>query len=343
MKNIIQLHRKLAPELIIIMEERYNILRHVQFAQPIGRRALANILGLGERIVRAQVDFLKNTGLLEFTSSGMNVTAEGEQIIIELADYVRLLHGLTLIEEELAEQLGLQKVIIIPGNSEVDATVLRELGRAAASLIGQFVEDGMVIAVCGGETMSMVAESVNYSRPHSIVVPARGGLGERVELQANSIAAVMAAKLGGSYRLLHIPDGINEGALQVILQSDPQAKEIRGLIQHTSVLVHGIGQADAMARRRNLENDDVKHILSKGAIGEALGHYCTIEGKIVHATSSVGLHLGDLASIHSVIAVAGGASKASAIIAVARASRTGILVTDEIAAKAMQAIIEMKN
>lgn len=343
MKNIIQLHRKIAPELITIIEERYNILRQVQYVQPIGRRALANALGIGERIVRSQVDFLKNAGLLDFTSIGMNVTAEGEQLIVDLADYIRLLHGLTLLEEELSQQLGLQRVIIIPGNSEVDLTVLRELGRAAASLIGQFVEDGMIIAVCGGETMSMVAESVNCSRPHSIVVPARGGLGERVELQANSIAAVMAAKLGGSYRLLHIPDGINEGALQVILQSDPQAKEIRELIQHTCVLVHGIGQADAMARRRNLENDVVKNILSKGAIGEALGHYCTIEGKIVHATSSVGLHLGDLASIHSVIAVAGGASKAAAIIAVARASRKGILVTDETAAKAMQAIIDSKK
>lgn len=343
MKNIIQLHRKIAPELIAVMEERYNILRHIQYSQPIGRRALAGILGIGERIVRAQVDFLKNAGLLEFTSLGMTVTFEGEQLINDLADYIHLLHGLTVLEEELAEQLGLQKVIIIPGDSEADLTVLRELGRAAASLMEQLIEDGMVIAVCGGATMSMVAESVNYSRPHSIVVPARGGLGERVELQANSIAAVMAAKLGGSYRLLHIPDGINEGALQVILESDPQAKEIRELIQHSDVLVHGIGQADAMARRRNLESDVVNHILSKGALGEALGHYCTIEGKIVHATSSVGLHLGDLASIHSVIAVAGGASKALAIIAVARASRTGILVTDETAAKAMQDIIDSKK
>lgn len=343
MKNIIQLHRKIAPELIAVMEERYHILRHIQYAQPIGRRALASTLNMGERIVRAQVDFLKNAGLLEFTSIGMNVTDEGEQLIADLADYVRMLHGLTVLEEELVRELKLEKVIIIPGDSEGDSTVLRELGRAAATLIGQFAEDGKVLAVCGGTTMSMIAESVNCSRPHSIVVPARGGLGERVELQANSIAAVMAEKLGGSYRLLHIPDGINEEALQVILQSDPQAKEIRELIKHTSVLIHSIGQAQAMARRRNMEQTVVQDILNKGAVGEALGHYCTLEGKIVYATSSVGLHLGDLANIHSVIAVAGGASKAEAIIAVARASQTGILVTDETAAKAMQNIIKRNN
>ena len=44
-----------------------------------------------------------------------------------------------------------------------------------------------------------------------------------------------------------------------------------------------------------------------------------------------------------VVAVAGGAGKAAAIVAVARASRTGILVIDEAAAKAIQTIIHIKN
>ena len=343
MKNIVQMQRKIAPELIAVIEERYAILRHIQYAQPIGRRTLATLLGMGERIVRAQVDFLKNAGLLSFTSLGMNVTEEGQQLINDLSDYIRMLHGLTLLEEELSQQLHLPKVLIIPGNSEADQTVLRELGRAAASLLEKHLQDGMVVAVCGGSTMSMVAESVDCSRPHSLVVPARGGLGENVELQANTIAAVMAAKLGGSYRMLHIPDGINEEALKVIIESDPKAKEIRSLTQHADVLIHSIGQAEAMARRRQVEPAVMTELVEKRAVGEALGHYCTLDGDIVYATSSVGLHLGDLAGIDTVIAVAGGAGKAEAIVAVARASRTGILVIDEAAAKAIQTIIHIKN
>ncbi|MDU2063587.1 MAG: sugar-binding domain-containing protein [Sporomusaceae bacterium] len=343
MKKIVQIHRKIAPELIAVIEERYHILRHIQYAQPIGRRALAGLLDTGERIIRAQVDFLKNAGLLDFSSLGMTVTAEGQQLIADLSDYIRLVHGLTPLEEELEQSLALEKVMIIPGDAEQDHTVLKELGRAAATLLAEKLKDGMIVGVCGGSTMSMVAESITFSRPNSVVVPARGGLGEQVELQANTIAAVMAAKLGGSYRMLHIPDGIHESALEVILANDPQAKEIRALTQHTNVLLHSIGQADAMARRRKMDPAVVAELLEKGAVGEALGHFCTLSGEIVYATSSVGLHLGDLAGIDSVIAVAGGASKAEAVIAVARASRTGILVIDEAAAKVMQMIIHNKK
>ena len=46
---------------------------------------------LSERVLRAQVDFLKKSGLLDFSSSGMSVTDEGADILKELADYVRKL------------------------------------------------------------------------------------------------------------------------------------------------------------------------------------------------------------------------------------------------------------
>ena len=74
MDRVALLHRRIAPELISVIEERYNILRHIQYSQPIGRRALAGMLAIGERIIRAQVDFLKTAGLVDFTPLGMMVT-----------------------------------------------------------------------------------------------------------------------------------------------------------------------------------------------------------------------------------------------------------------------------
>ena len=339
MKNVVQLHRKIVPELIAMVEDRYNILRHVKHDGPIGRRALAQILEMGERTVRAQVDFLKNAGLLEFSPLGMTITGDGENLLDDLAEYVGELHGLAMLEAELANRLKLKQVIIIPGDSEADESIKRELGRAVINVLGTYISESMVIAVSGGSTMAKVAEAVNFSVPTATVVPARGGLGEQLEYQANIIAAVMAAKLGGKYRLLHIPDGVSEEALEVILASDTNVDNVIDMIKHADILVHGIGRAYDMAIRRSSDAPIADKIVERGAVGEALAHYCTLSGKCVYVTSSVGLRLDDLEGIGMVIAVAGGRNKAEAIIAVTSAGGQDVLVIDEAAARAVQAII----
>jgi central glycolytic genes regulator len=344
MKQVVQLHRKMAPELITLLEERYNILRHILYAQPVGRRALATMLSMGERVVRAQVDFLKNAGLVDFSALGMTVTREGQDMLLDMAEYIRLLHDVTVLEEEIAAKLHLKRVIIIAGDSDIDSTVQRELGRAAAGLLRHCLGDNMIIAVSGGSTMAWVAEAVTITVPGTLVVPARGGLGEQVEYQANTIAAVMAAKLGGRYRLLHIPDGVSEEALAVILASDANVRTLTKLIKRPDILMYGIGQAAEMAIRRGVDDSILTRINRGGAVGESLGQYCTLDGEIIYATSSLGLHLDDLAGIGVVIAVAGGQKKAEAIVAVASAGHgnESILVTDEAAAKAIQTIISHK-
>jgi central glycolytic genes regulator len=163
-----------------------------------------------------------------------------------------------------------------------------------------------------------------------------------VEYQANTIAAVMATKLGGRYRLLHIPDGVGEEALEVLTARDTNVGEVAQMIRQADILLYGIGQAEAMARRRGLDSATMDRLTALGAVGEALGHYCTLSGKIVYATSSVGLRLDDLANVKHVIAVAGGRQKAEAILAVTAAGGQHLLVTDEAAAKAIQEIIHKK-
>ena len=339
-KKIAQLHRKIAPELITLIEERYDILRHIQYAEPVGRRVLALILQKGERFARAQVEFLKKAGLVDFSPMGMTLTSVGQSILIDLAEYIKVLHGLTMLETELSEKLGIDKVIIIPGDSAYDNMVLRELGRATANVLDQYLKDtNMIVAVSGGTVMATVAEAINFSRPSITVVPARGGLGEQVEYQPNTIAATMANKLGGKYRMLHVPDGISEEMMDAMLIDNSNIHSVTEMIKRANVLILGIGQAKEMAVRRGCDQEFVNKLINSGAAGEALGHYCTLTGKNIYITSSVGLQLDNLADIGLVIAVAGGLKKAEAIIAVTRAGGADVLVTDESAARTIQSII----
>lgn len=338
-KKLVQLHRKIAPDMIATIEERYAVLRHVQYSEPVGRRALAAMLQRGERAVRAQVDFLKDAGLLDFSPVGMSVTAEGQMVLDEVAEYIKELHGLSSLEEKLSEKLGIRRIIIIPGDSDQDLMVRRELGKAACQELSQHMKEQTIIAVSGGSIMANVADSINFCQPFTTVVPARGGLGERVEYQANTIAANMANKLGGKYRLLHIPDGISEEMVEALLSKNEASHSVIKMIREADILVHGIGQAREMAVRRGFDEPFVSKLLDGGAVGEALGHYCTLDGKLIYITNSVGLHLEELNDIGTVIAVAGGSRKAQAIVAVTNAGGQDVLITDEAAARAIEEII----
>ena len=187
--------------------------------------------------------------------------------------------------------------------------------------------------------MAALAANVSGSAPKAVVVPARGGLGDNVEDQANTIASVLARKFGARYKQLYVPDGVSEEILNSILAEDTTVKSVVEIIRNADILVHGMGRADSMARRRGLAPDILQKLEKEGAVGEAIGQYCSLDGKVVYVTNNAGLMVNDLMHIRKVIGIGGGKSKAAAILAVIRASRQDILITDEAAAKDITNII----
>ena len=61
MKTVIEIQKKLLPDLLSIIQKRFHILRYIGAMEPVGRRSLATTLGLTERVLRSEVDFLKAT------------------------------------------------------------------------------------------------------------------------------------------------------------------------------------------------------------------------------------------------------------------------------------------
>lgn len=334
MKDLIELQKKITPEIVDILEKRYSILRNIYYNQPIGRRALANNLGLGERVIRTEVGVLKEQGLLDIETNGMNVTEEGKIIIDKLKDYIHGLRGLNSLEKKIRDMLSIDKVYIVPGDLDDDIIAFREMGKTASNLIKQVTKEGYIIGITGGTTMAQVAEemTIEKTKRDITVVPARGGLGKELETQSNNIAAKIAKKLGGSYRLLQVPDNVGIEALNALMTVH-EVKEVLDIIKNMDILVFGIGRADVMAKRRELQQDKIDEIKKAGAVAEAFGHYFNTSGDIVLETSTIGLSLEDFKKISTVIGVAGGKDKAEAIVAVCKLHRNLTLVIDEAAAR----------
>lgn len=328
--------RRIVPEIVEMVERRYTILRNIYFTQPVGRRALAVRLGLPERTVRKEVELLKEQGLVMSDAAGMKTTAAAEEILTELKEYVKELRGLTSLERRLMERLGLEKVIVVPGNSDTDETVKKEMAKATAKYLTNVLKDGNILAVTGGTTLAEVARSFPsvQQRFNITVVPARGGLGEEVEMQANTVAATIAQHLGANYRLLHVPEGVSKEVMDS-LASEPKIHELLELIKQADVVLHGIGTAEEMAKRRGLDAETMELLKRRGAVGEAFGYYFDRQGNIVYYTHSLGMGLENLAHVNCVIAVGGGTSKAEAALAVMSGGYQKVCITDEGAASEM--------
>lgn len=340
MEKMIELEKKIAPEVIDILENRYDILRNIYYNQPIGRRSLANQLGMGERAVRTEVNILKNQGLLNIESMGMYVTNEGKNLLEDIKDLIHMIKGLTELESALENKLNIKKVLVVPGNSDESELVLKDMGRTAARFLKKIIKKSNMIGITGGTTMAQVAEEMPRGKVANdiLVLPARGGLGKDVETQANSIAANLAKKLDGNYRLLHVPDNIEQEAINALLKVS-EVKEFVDIIKKLDILVFGIGRADVMAERRKLSEENIEELIARGAVAEAFGHYFDTNGNRVWESITVGLSLVDFKKVNNVIGVAGGEKKAEAIISISSIREDMILVTDEGAARRILTLV----
>ncbi len=264
----------------------------------------------------------------------MRLTSVGLHTLEQLESIMREISGVDTLEKKLMHKLQVENIIIVPGNSDTSPWVKAELGKAGAECIKKFLTGENIIAVTGGTTMASVAEMLTPipASNNLLFVPARGGLGEEVQNQANTIVAKMADKMNSEYRLLFVPDQVSDESYTT-LTKEPSIKEVLSLINSSDIVVHGIGEASTMAKRRNTSDANMKKIENGHAVGEAFGYYFNEEGEIVHKVQTIGFqleHLERLETEKHFIAVAGGQSKAKAIQAYMKlAPRKTTLIIDE--------------
>lgn len=343
MRKILEMQQQLLPDLMEILKKRYTILHQIMLSDVIGRRTLATSLDMTERVLRAETDLLKTQGLIEIENIGMRISDSGRALLDNLEPLVKEIFGLANLEDKIKQLYGLRRVIIVPGDCESSPLIMQNLGRAGAKALLKVIRDGNVVAVTGGSTLAKVAEQLNppgnTSLKQSWFVPARGGLNESLEIQANTIASAMAKKLGAEYSLLHVPDLLGKEAYESLVH-DPNVHSIVDQIRKADIIVHGIGDAMEMAARRKLEPTFIQNLHEHGAVAESFGFYFNEEGNVIHKMLTLGLRLEDIMDTGTVIGVVGGKSKAKAIHAVLQFGHEDILVTDEAAAMEIVAMHE---
>ena len=292
MNSFLEAQVTLLPEMKELLQKRYRILQTVQLAKGMGRRQLGEHLGLSERDARKEMDTLRNQGLIEISRDGASITSKGNKILLELKQIVQEWSGRSQLEEALQKYLSIKKVIIVPGNVDTNTNTSMLLSQEAAKYLEGILGNGNIIAVTGGETIASISTALPETNKWKdlLFIAARGGVGKDVRLQANTIASLFANKLNGSYRTLYMPDSLSEEAYQAT-KNEPFIQEMMELYNKTNIIIHGIGDALEMARRRNSGEEELARLRELGAVSEAFGYYYNDQGKAVHRIPTIGVQL----------------------------------------------------
>lgn len=332
--NIFEIQKQIVPETVELLMKRYEILKLISMFQPAGRRFLSNKLGMSERTVRTEIDKLKELNLIDIRPFGVELTEEGNKILNSIHGTFYYIKNLSDIEIKLMEKLKLRRVAVVSGDCEKDIYAFNDLGKKAAEIVLDNLKNDTILGITGGTTMANLVRQMKIKKTSKkiLVVPARGGLSEELEIQANTIAANLAEKLSAEYKLLHIPDNLDESSM-TILKNNKLISDVLDDIQRINLLIFGIGNARDMAIRRKSENNVFERIKNENLTAEAFGYFFDNLGNVKMQTNSVGISLDNFKDINNAIGVAAGSSKAEAIYAVSKFNNNFILVTDEAAAK----------
>lgn len=333
MLSVIQ---KVLPDAYDTLLRRFSILGVINKNQPIGRRMLSEKVHLTERVVRKEVDVLRINRLVSTSSAGMSLTADGKETLEELNVLLEREAYFYELGQKLAKHLNIQACEVIPGDLDVDSTVLNHMAKRTIEVMDRLLNSGeQVIAVMGGTTLYQIAnemdEDLGYNRK-LLFVPARGGLGDNTMIEANVIAQRMAQKTGGQFHGLYAPEHVNEQIYNELLK-EPDIKNTLDLVESASLILYSIGNPIEMAKRRGLDEETLELLIEKEAVAEAFGEFINKDGEVVYKLSNIGLQSSALKKIEHKVTVAGGERKGLAIEAYLKTAPSHTyLITDEAAA-----------
>ncbi len=323
----------LVPDILKVFRQRYLVLEQISSSAPIGRRNVAQRLGLSERKVRTETEYLRELGLIEIKNFGMFLTEKGKKTLQDAAPLLDRLFNAGKTEVELAKKLGIERTIIVPGNGDLQDRVFEEMGEELSSALDLLLPLGhSIITILGGAALAKSAKYLSKSLGNNRqleFIPGRGALGENVATQSNTIVQEMAARTAGKYKTLYLPEQVSATAYRSLIRESPIADLLQDISQSDAV-IHGIGLAQEMARRRGYDSIKLSELREKKAVTECFGCFFDDKGKIVDRITQVGLQFESLKKIPHIFAFACGARKAEAIKAyMPNAPHQTWLITDE--------------
>ncbi|MBF0747077.1 transcriptional regulator [Gemella sp. 19428wG2_WT2a] len=312
--QLLQLQGKLIPDLFEKFNKRYELLVSIKNNQPIGRRNLIDIVGLTERQLRTECDTLYKLGLISKNTTGMTISQDGESFLLEINNFLRS-DAFGAERKIIKEHFGIKEVYVIAGDFSKSQETRKDMVMLLFEKINIIIDRECVLGVSGGSTMGYIASMADKTFAYGkdiTITPIRGALTiSNTGFQSNDIATKLAVNTNHRYQLLHAPDNIGKATLEELMK-EPIVKSALDIIKNTSIIIHSIGDAFEMARRRKLSKEVLKLLEDKNAYSESFGSYFDYQGNVIYETETIGMNSEDVEKVSNIFTIVGGGNKADA-------------------------------
>jgi DNA-binding transcriptional regulator LsrR (DeoR family) len=242
----------------------------------------------------------------------------------------------------LQERYGLAHAVVVDTTGAEPVGARQQLGRAAAELLTEVLNEGDVLGLPWSRTVHAVVAAL-VDLPPVDVVQLTGAIAlPDFDSSAVDIVRRAARLSGGTAHVFYSPFVLDSKASADALRRQPAVAE--GLARAATVTkaVVGIGRwAPGESTIHDLLSQVEQRDLSRrGVVGEVAGVFFDVEGKPLSlkvAGRLITLEPADLVGIPEVIAVVSGASKAPAVAAALRGGLVHGLVVDATLAEVLLA------
>lgn len=243
----------------------------------------------------------------------------------------------TELESLLTQTFNLRQAYVLANPPDSQDLLWQRLGSLGARCLQNHLHDGIKIGLGSGTTVHQVVRAMpRVELKEAKVVQISGALGSgNPVFDGSELARWLSEKLSASYHVLYAPLVVKDEALAESLLQDPTIANTLTEASQVDLALIGIGTLDpklsSLQRVGYLNKTDLGALHEIGAIGDILSRHFNAEGNPVDLPANrrvIGLDLATIHAIPTVIAVAGNAIKAPAILAALRGGFVTVLVTD---------------
>jgi DNA-binding transcriptional regulator LsrR (DeoR family) len=235
----------------------------------------------------------------------------------------------------LAEQFGLQRAVVVPGDWSSDT-----VGQAAAGYVEGVLRRGMRLGISWGESLAATIGHLRAGLTSDVTIAQlAGGIGGTTPgIRGHELILTLSNLYPDSrVHYLQAPAIVDSPAVQKALIENRIIRDVLAVAAQSHVALVGIGQLSSSAtvvREGDLRPKDYATLLDSGAVGNVNLRYFDIDGRPVNVLEdrTIAVTWEELRAIPSVVAIAGGRDKAQAILGALRSGCIDVLITDELTA-----------
>jgi len=222
------------------------------------------------------------------------------------------------LSAQLARRFGLRQAIVVDTPDEPVEHLRADLGRVAAGLVAEVVNEGDVVGIAWGRTVNAMTDNLADIRRCSIVQMTGALSGSDVTDNAIDLVRRMSQVSGGTAYPIYAPLMLDDPAAAKAFKAQAQVAGAFSWYDKVNVAIIPIGSWDPPSSQLydSLNESDRQELLASGVRVDTSTVMLDAAGEVVVTPVSerfIGITGEELRRIPEVVAVAGGRDKAEAI------------------------------